>query len=102
MQQLFRRAWHVLRRKQFERDLASELEFHREMALREFGSTRIVGSTALAADQARDVWTWSWLQDAFQDARFAVRTLLKDSRFSVAIVTALALSIGANTAAFTF
>lgn len=31
MRQLLRRAWYVIRRRQFEQDLAEELEFHRQM-----------------------------------------------------------------------
>lgn len=102
MRRLLRRAWHAIHRHQFERDLVDELELHRQMAQEELGSTRVVGSTALAADQARDVWTWPWLQDGVQDARFACRLLLKDRRFTLAATIALALGIGANTAAFTF
>src|SRR5688572_4395537 len=102
MRQMLRRAWHAIQRNKFERDLVEELEFHRQMAQEELGSTRGVGSTALAADQARDVWTWPWLQDGVQDARFACRLLLKDRRFTLAATVALALGIGANTAAFTF
>jgi putative ABC transport system permease protein len=102
MRQMLRRVWHFIGRRQFERDLAEELDFHRQMAQEELGSVRAVGNATLARDEARDVWTWPWLQDGVQDARFACRLLLKDRRFTLAATFALALGIGANTAAFTF
>jgi hypothetical protein len=37
-----------------------------------------LGSVLLAKDCARDVWIWPWLQSVAQDARFAVRLLVKD------------------------
>lgn len=102
MRQILRRVRHVIGRRQFERDLAEELDFHRQMAQDELGNSRVVGNVTLARDEARDVWTWPWLQDGVQDARFACRLLLKDRRFTLAVTIALALGIGANTAAFTF
>jgi macrolide transport system ATP-binding/permease protein len=77
MRQLIRRVWYLIRRRQVERDLAEELEFHRQMAQEELGSSRVVGNTTLAHDQVRDVWIWPWLQDLSQDVRFACRLLIE-------------------------
>jgi predicted permease len=65
-------------------------------------ATSAFGSTALAQNRARDVWIWPWLQDIAQDIRFAARLLVKDRRFTVAAVVALALGIAANNTVFTF
>ncbi len=56
---------------------------------------------ALAQNHARDVWIWPWLQDIVQDVRFAVRLFVKDRRFALAAILALALGIAANTTIFT-
>src|SRR6059036_277385 len=97
MRQLLRRAWYLMRKRQFEDDLAEEMAFHRSMT-----TGAAFGSGALARNQARDVWIWPWLQDVAQDVRFAVRLLAKDRRFTLAAIVALALGIGANTTVFTF
>jgi len=97
MRHLLRRAWYLIRQRQFEADLAEEMEFHRSMT-----TGAAFGSGALARNQARDVWIWPWLQDIAQDVRFAVRLLAKDRRFTLAAAVALALGIGANTTVFTF
>src|SRR4051812_18388595 len=43
----------------------------------------------------------AWLQDIGHDARFAVRTALKDRSFTAVAVATLALSIGLNATLFT-
>ena len=114
MRELMRRAMHVLRRRQFDADLAEEMAFHRDMAAHELerrgasgddatnGARRAFGSAALAADQARDVWVPAWLRDIAFDVKFAVRRLATDLRFTVGASLALGLGIGANLMVFTF
>jgi predicted permease len=106
--------WYAIRQRRFEADLAEEMEFHREMKLTELkarglappdaglAARRAFGSAALARNQSRDVWIWPWLQDLMQDIRFGARLLVKDRRFSLAAIAALALGLGATTTAFTF
>jgi len=114
MRELMRRARHVLRRRQFDADLAEEMAFHRDMAAQELeqrgasaadaatGARRTFGSTALAADQARDVWVPVWLRDIAVDLEFAARRLAIDPRFTIGASLALGLGIGANLMVFTF
>src|SRR2546422_10089256 len=96
MRHLLRRVWYLMRKRQFEDDLAEEMAFHRSMT-----TGAAFGSTALAQNRSRDVWIWPWLQDIAQDVRFAARLLAKDRRFTLAAVAALAPGIGAKTTEFT-
>jgi predicted permease len=54
----------------------------------------------LTQNRVRDVWIWPWLQDLWQDVRFALRLSLRDRWFTIAVVATLALGISATTAVF--
>jgi putative ABC transport system permease protein len=87
-------------------ELREEMAFHRDMKQRELERAgldarqaaieahREFGSSALAADQARDVWLWPWLQDVARDIRFAFRLLMKDRAFTGLAAVVLGLGIG--------
>src|SRR6266511_3895568 len=101
MRQFVRRIWHLLRRRQFEADLAEEIAFHRDMAVREHeGAGRRMGNVTLAADRARDVWMPAGLRDMSCDIHFACRLFLKDRWFTAVAVVTLAVSIGFNVTLF--
>jgi putative ABC transport system permease protein len=112
MRELLRRAWHAIRQRHVDADLAEEMEFHRVMTERDlrargidateasFEARRTFGSSALAQDQARDVWVPRALQGLAQDVRLAVRTLWASRLVSAVAILSLALGIGANTAIF--
>ncbi len=62
---------------------------------------RSLGNPALLRDQAREAWSWNWLESLLRDFRLGVRTLLRTPGFATITVLVMALGIGANVALFT-
>src|SRR5437868_4337531 len=83
------------KRPHLELDLNEEMEFHRGMSDRQFGnSTRI-------REEARDLWTFTFIENLIRDFRYACRVLAKSPSFTLVSLLTLSLGIGINTAVFT-
>src|SRR5688572_17298660 len=57
---------------------------------------RELGSTARIAEESREAWRWTWVEDLARDIRYAIRTLTRDRGFFVTAVLSLAIGVGVN------
>ena len=99
-------------RRRRNRDLDDELSFHlamREADLERAGATadaarlgarRQFGNVTSLKEQTADMWRFPSFDSLMQDARYAVRSLIRTPGFSVVAILVLAIGIGANTAMF--
>src|SRR4051812_4479572 len=104
----------VAKRGQLERDLADELQFHRDMREASYraeglepqeahyAARRRFGNPTSLAEACREMWTFASVEALARDVRYAVRTLARRPGATAATALTLALGIGANTAIFSF
>jgi predicted permease len=113
MPSILRRVGALLRRERLARELDEELETHRLLladrlrhggmssADAEAASRRAMGNITLAREDSRAAWLAPWLQSVGQDARYALRTLVRERGFACVAILTLTAAIGLNTTLFT-
>jgi predicted permease len=94
-------------------ELKKELDAHREMAAASFAAdgtseresrwkaARLLGNATLAREDARAVWVARWIDEAFQDGRYALRSMRREWGFAATASITLAIGIGAIVTVFT-
>jgi predicted permease len=112
MREWLARLWDWLRRRRLDRELTEELAFHRSRLERDAAAggapdpsaareaARRLGNLTQAREEARDRWSWPWLEHLLRDCRFAARGLRRSPGFAATVIVTLGLGIGANAAMF--
>ncbi len=100
----------VARRRRLSDDVAAELNAHADMLAERYlasgmspeeamqAAKRQLGNTTLVREDVYRMNSVAWLETIAADVRYALRTLTRDSGFSVVAIATLALGIGANAA----
>jgi len=109
---LFRRVKYLLHRGRRERELAEELEFHRDLAEQEqrdaglppesarWATNLQMGNITLAREAAHHVWVPAAIEGVVQDLHYAWRGLRRSKALLGMACLSLGLSTGLGTALF--
>ncbi len=107
-----RRLFNTLRRRALDRAIDDELLSHVELRaadLQRAGMSaedaqrearRLLGNDSSLRDRTREADVWVALETAWQDTRYAARTLWRAPLFAIAAILTLAIGIGVTTAMF--
>ena len=92
---------YLLTGKRIDRQLAEELEFHRDMIARDqerlgysretafVNATRKMGNTTLMTEYAREAWIVAWLDNLARDVRYALRSFARNPAFTIVALLTL-------------
>ncbi|MGB7190342.1 MAG: permease prefix domain 1-containing protein, partial [Acidobacteriaceae bacterium] len=103
----------LFRRNREARRLSAELEFHIEQQAAEniaagmspdkarHAALRAFGNPTLLREQARETWSWNFMESLLRDLRYGARALSRTPGFSAIVIVVMALGIGSTIALFT-
>lgn len=102
----------VAKRRQLDKDLAEELEFHLSMRQQKFVEAgmpvaearrqagRGFGNAIAIKEAIRTQWSFPSLESLWQDVRFGLRQIRRNLGFATLAIVTLAVGVGATTAIF--
>ena len=104
----------LFRKRQVDRDLEDEIEFHLQSQIEDFtakgmgpeearyAALRSLGGVTQVKEECRDMRRVNFLDNFLQDLRFGFRMLWRNPGFSATAILCLTLGIGANAAVFSW
>jgi macrolide transport system ATP-binding/permease protein len=98
MRRLWTRLYFLLHRRRLERELAEEMDAHRDMLPPDRRSS--FGNTPRLREESREEWSWMWLDRLWKDLSYGVRVLTHAPGFTLGAVAVLSLGVGVNLAEF--